>query len=371
MRIAIVDAREGMRVARDVYSKNGGILLKAESLLTESIIQNLKKRGVITVEIADDNNLVIRELQQERTDIISHDIMSEAEHTVRDIWNSVSQGRGICVSRVEKLVGNIIQELLQREITYPKLVDIRAMDDYTFTHSVNVCVLSLVMGIIKGYSEAELFDLGIGSLLHDLGKIIIPPEILRKAGSLNNEEMEIVRKHPAYGFSILCQEPGINIKSSLIAYQHHERYDGSGYPRGLKGDEIHEYAQIVAIVDVYDALTSDRVYRGKILPYEAVEMLIALGNRDFNPDYVRLFLENVEIYPVGSIVELNNDSLGIVTYVDKRMPMRPRISLLDREGDRLVPAGIEVDLMQETTLFITNVIKLDKDLLAQAMAVKR
>lgn len=366
MRIAITDAREGMKVARDVFSKDGRVLLKAGSLLTESSIRYLKKQGVIAIEI-EDRLLSGRKPVRPNSDPVWQEIISEAEHTVRDIWNSVSQGRGIHISRIERIVDSIIQELLQREITYPKLVDIRALDDYTFTHSVNVCVLSLIMGIAKGYSEDELFELGIGSLLHDLGKIIIPPEILGKADTLSAEEMGIVRKHPAYGFSLLVQESEININSSLIAYQHHERYDGSGYPRGLKGDEIHEYAQIVAIVDVYDALTTDRIYRNRIQPYEAVEMLIAMSGRGFNPDYVKLFLKNVEIYPVGSIVELNNGSLGIITGVDKNMPVRPQILLLKWEGERLVPTGDEVDLMKEVTLFITRVIKLDKELLEKVL----
>lgn len=369
MRVAIVDARPGMMVAQDLYSNDGLILLKAGTMLTDGIIKALKKRGVIAVEIGGQRAEALKP-EQDKVDILSDKIRTEAEHTVRDIWNAVSRGNAINVDQVKITVEDMLQELLGKEFTFLKLVDIGAMDDYTFTHSVNVCVLSLILGIIKGYSETQLFELGIGSLLHDLGKIIIPPEIINKPGSLNNEELGIVHKHPAYGFSILCQEPRISIESSLVAYQHHERYDGSGYPHGLKGDQIHEYAQLVSIVDIYDALTSDRVYRSKISPYEAVEILVAMSGQELNSVYVKSFLENVELYPLGSIVELQNGLLGIVTAVNKKLPTRPLIALLAREGEQLVPVGEDVNLMQDTTLFIDRIIKIDKGLLARVAPSK-
>lgn len=355
-----------MRVAQNIYGKDGNILLKMGSRLTESLIQSLKKRGVFALEIVEENDISDAE-DREKIDIISEKIRSEAEETVRDTWHAVLQGKAFSMNKVQKVVEGVLQELFTKDYAYLKLADIRALDEYTFAHSVNVCVLSLILGIIKGYSEESLYELGIGALLHDLGKTIIPTEILNKPGPLNNEEMAIVRKHPAYGFSILCQEPAIIFSSALIAYQHHERCNGEGYPKGLNQGEIHEYAQIVAIVDVYDALTSDRPYRKRLLPYEAVETLIAMSTQELNFNIVKLFLKNVDIYPVGSIVELNDCSIGIITSVNKNLPIRPQIRMLAREEDRYLPTGIDIDLMENTTLFITRVIGIDLDLLDEVL----
>jgi len=348
-----------MKLAENVY-KSGKVLLRAGTVLTLTTIDTLKKRGVLAVEVESEHAVRPFASGDQDIDIISREIRVEAEQTIKDIWKEVSKGGRIHIARVKSTVETILQELLKKRFTFLKLADIRALDDYTFTHSVNVCVLSLSLGIASGSTEAELLELGTGALLHDLGKVIIPTDVLNKPGPLDEVEMEIIHKHPAYGFHLLCQEPEIGIKAALIAYEHHERYHGGGYPQGLRGDSIYKFAQLVAIADVYDALTSDRAYRSKLKPYEAVEILIAMSGREFNPKLVNLFLENVEIYPVGCIVELNNGSLAVVTSVNKVLPIRPKVKKLVRRGESYMPEGDEMDLMKNPTVFITRVISLNR-----------
>lgn len=367
MRIAIIDACEGMKITENVYNKNGKVLLSAGTCLTQDAIRKLKRLGVLTIEVESDEKTppVVITPQRQSMDMISNDIRMEAEQTVKHIWEEVKHGGRIHVTQAKGMVEKILDELLKRRYAVSKLADIRALDDYTFTHSVNVCVLSLSLGISLDFSEADLLDLGTGSLLHDLGKTIIPPEVLNKPGPLDEHEITIVRKHPAHGFRLLCMEPEIRTSSALIAYEHHERYLGNGYPRGLTKNEIREFSQLVSIIDVYDALTSDRVYRSRISSYEAVEMIVAMSGRDFNPKYVKLFLENAEIYPVGSVVELNNNTLAVVTAVDKDLPIRPQVTVLEREGEHFVRSDEVIELMKNPTIFITRIISLD-----QGMAVK-
>jgi HD-GYP domain-containing protein (c-di-GMP phosphodiesterase class II) len=355
MRIPIIDARKGMRVAQNIYGKEGEVLLRVGSELSEGLIESLRKRGVFAIEVEEENKSYAVE-EDEKVDIISRELRSEAEEIVMDTWNAALEGKSFSMSKIKQVVEEVMDELLTKDYAFLKLADIRALDEYTFAHSVNVCVLSLLLGIIKNYSENRLYELGVGALLHDLGKTIIPPEILNKPGPLNNEEMAIVRKHPAYGFSLLCQEPDIAFGLALIAYQHHERCNGGGYPRGLVQGEIHEFAQIVAIVDVYDALTSDRPYRKSLLPYEAVETLVAMSAQELNFSIVKIFLENVDIYPVGSIVELNDHSTGIIVSVDKSLPVRPLIRMLVCENNHYVSTGTDINLMENNTLFIKKVL---------------
>ncbi len=358
MRISIVYAKPGMKLADNVY-KSRKVLLRAGTVLTPATINALKKRGILEIEVESERDMQALAAGSQEVDIISEEIRLKAEQTIKDIWEEVRNGGRIHIARVRSTVETILEDLSKRNYTFLKLADIRALDNYTFTHSVNVCVLALNLGIASGYTEAELLELGTGALLHDLGKVIIPGDVLNKPGPLNEKEIEIVRKHPAHGFHLLSQEPEIGINAALIPYEHHERYQGDGYPRGLRGDAIHKFAQLVAIADVYDSLTSDRSYRSKLKPYEAVEILIAMSGQGFNPKLVNLLLDNVEIYPVGCIVELNDGSLAVVTSVNKMLPIRPKVRKLVRHGESYVPSGDEMDLMENPTVFITRVISLN------------
>ncbi len=358
MLISIIDSRPGMKITQNVFDRSGRVLLRAGNILTPQLIDHLRRRGVFVLEVeGEGEDFSFRPAPD--PDIISRAVREQAENLVREIWEGVPRGKKIPVTAVRALVDKILEDLLERRCLICKLADIRALDDYTFTHSVNVCVMSLGIGLAKGFSRAALLDLGTGALLHDLGKVAIPPEILKKPGPLDPQEMAIVRTHPVHGYRLLAAEPEIPEKAALIAYEHHERFNGQGYPRGLKGDEVSQFAQLVAVIDVYDALTSDRVYRSKVLPYEAVEILIASSTTEFNPRYVRAFLEDMEIYPLGSIVELTNGDLGMVVAVNKALPIRPLLKRVVRRGRRLEVLEEEIDLMKETTLFVKRVVRFE------------
>ncbi|MGB9804909.1 HD-GYP domain-containing protein, partial [Desulfofundulus sp.] len=230
------------------------------------------------------------------------------------------------------------------------LTEICSADMYTYAHSVDVCVLALTVGVKFGYEKKDLLRLGIGGLLHDLGKSKVPPEILNKPGKLTPEEFREIKKHPAYGYKIILEsQDRIDPRSAAVILNHHERYDGTGYPRGLKGDEIDEMSAICSVADVYNAITTDRVYRKAHPPHEAYEMIMASGDLMFSSRIVEAFLKCVLPYPPGSVVRLSSGLVGVVLRVKQGFPFRPVL--------KLVGSGEELDLLKENSLVITGLIQ--------------
>ncbi|SMB90653.1 metal dependent phosphohydrolase [Thermanaeromonas toyohensis ToBE] len=349
--------RPGMVVARPIFDAEGRVLLNKGVILKPYYIQRLRELGIPAVYIADETGP-----EEEIADVVSEATRLKALKLVKETMEGVkgnrSAGKATLIEpqRVRQVVENIIEDLLSHKGIMVNLKDIRALDDYTFAHSVNVCIFAVITGITLKYPKASLLQLGMGALLHDIGKTLIPVEILNKPGPLTPEEYEIVCKHAQLGFEILNQQEGLGKLVPLVAGQHHERYNGSGYPCGLKGEAIHEFAAITAIVDEYDALTADRVYRKAYPAHEAYEMLAAAGN--FKHDYrlVKAFLSNVAAYPVGTLVQLNTGEVGIVLETLPGNSHKPRVRLLyDREG-RPLKVQPELNLAEEWERWIVKVV---------------
>ncbi|HPW41973.1 MAG TPA: HD-GYP domain-containing protein, partial [Bacillota bacterium] len=206
------------------------------------------------------------------------------------------------------------------------------------------------------YDEEKLRELGMGAMLHDIGKTRIPHEILNKPESLTKEEFELVKKHTSYGYELLKRSDVLSTYASYIALTHHERHDGEGYPLGLRGEEIHEFARIVSVADVFDAITSDRVYKKRINVNEAVEYLIGMGDHQFDYNIVRSFIEHITIYPPGTCVLLNSGEKAIVVDVNKKYPNRPIVRIL-ADGEGQIPTvPVEIDLTKNNALLISEII---------------
>ena len=193
----------------------------------------------------------------------------------------------------------------------------------------------------------------MGAILHDVGKMNIPFEILGKPGKLTEEEFEMVKKHPEYGFQLLKNIHTVSLHVAHCAYQHHERIDGSGYPRGLKGDEIHELGKIIAVADVFDAVTSNRVYRNAMLPHEGLEILYAGAGNQFEVSIVEAFRRAVAIYPMGLTVELNDDRKGVISGQNIGIGDRPIVRIIEEMGNPL-QESYEINLKNQPHLIITR-----------------
>lgn len=348
-RISVNNAQQGMINARAIYSSEGKILLADGIALNDFYITRLKELGILSLYIRDEfaGELSIPEVVSDKTRV-------ETTKLIRQAFTQIESSRRINILNIRDAVDKILDEVLSHSNTLVHLVDIRAFDDYTFAHSVNVCILSLMTGISLSYNTLQLKELGIGALLHDIGKTRIPKDILNKPDRLDACEFQKMQEHSLQGFEILRQYPEISLLSSHVAFQHHERMDGSGYPRLLHGNDIHEYARIVAVTDVYDALLADRVYRHAFLPYEAIRELTRGAYTLFDPRVVAALLDNIAIYPVGSVVQLNTGDVGIVVDVNKQSQHRPIIRMLvDHHGEK-IPGRQEIDLDKMSTVYIVK-----------------
>ncbi|MBM7623006.1 HD-GYP domain-containing protein [Sporohalobacter salinus] len=340
------DLEAGMKVAKPLYLSDGTVLLNAGVILKDSYIEQLKERNIPAVFIIDENLPEV-----EVPEVISDQTKLQATQTLRECMNDISLGTKLNARKVKKAVNDIVDEITSKNHVVVHLNDIRAYDDYTFGHSVNVTSLAILTGMSMGYNKLELRDLGVGALLHDIGKITVDEGILLKPDSLTDEEFAEIQKHTRRGYEIIRDTEGISSCSAHVAFQHHERMNGSGYPRGLQGDEILEFAQIAAVVDVYDAVTCDRVYRDAFAPHEALELLEDMMQAELNHEIVQIFFENVAIYPIGTLVELNNGEIGIVVDVNKEDLSSPVIRLI-KEDDEIE----EIDLMHNEEIEIKEVI---------------
>lgn len=353
-RVPISSVQPGMKVGHVVYNSLGQILLNRGVALTQAYINSLIQFGIPALYITDD---FLPDVRVE--DVIDDHTRVKAIKQVKTILTRTSVSQTILEDEaavLQKTVCEMLDQLLNSPSVMVNLVDIRNLDDYLFGHSVNVCVLSLLTGASLGMEKASLINLGMGAILHDIGKMLIPHHILNKPGKVTEEEFRQLKKHPEYSYEILARGGFVKKSSAIIALQHHERYNGSGYPRGLIGEDIQISSQIVGIADVYDAMTADRVYRRANLPNDVYEMLAACGDYLFDYDILKAFLGNVAAYPNGSVVGLNSNEIGVVAETSRGFPLYPKLKVIfNQEG--YCKESYLLDMTKDINLCITKLYK--------------
>ncbi|ASS74623.1 hypothetical protein CIG75_06335 [Tumebacillus algifaecis] len=344
-------------LAKPVLDEKGMILVGAGVKLSERMITRLKQLGVSSLYIEDKrtDDIVI-------VDAVSDETRRSAVNTVyNSMLSMIETERGARrASRpqigreISRVFQDILADLKANNSGLINLASIFTVDGYLYHHSVNVAILSTALGLAKGYGQKEITEIGVGALLHDIGCTKVPQEILNKPGRYSDLEYELMKKHAEWGYEMLREQDGVSLLSAHIAYQHHERNDGSGYPRGLKGDEIHEYSKIVGMCDVYEALTSKRFHREAFLPHEALEFILGGGTALFDLSLVRLFAKNVAVYPIGMTVKLNTDETAVVVSLNPEYPQRPVVRLLTDEYGRRLDSPYDIDLTKELTMMIVS-----------------
>lgn len=269
-----------------------------------------------------------------------------ASDLIDKVFANVLKGETPQLPEVRRVVSDLVESVIRNPDAQMCLCQLKNRDEYTAQHSINVCVLTITFGRHLGLGRSALNLLGTGALLHDIGKLKTPLEILNKPGRLTEEEFAIMKEHPAHGRAVLSEIPGIPPEAIDVAFSHHERLHGHGYPRGLKSDEISVWSKIVAIVDVYDAITSDRVYHDGMAPTEALTKMYEWRHRDFDPELLEQFIQCIGIYPIGSLVELSSGEVGVVISINPQFRLRPKVALvLDGDKKPYFPTRI-VDLAQ-------------------------
>jgi putative nucleotidyltransferase with HDIG domain len=306
----------------------------------EDIISKIINQGICEVYIDTDKGLdvsdaptaeeVNQEIQSELYKIVEqdkhnthsvpvHEEMTKAKNlkketieVVQNLMDNVGMDKPIRVSKIEDVVEKLVNSIFRNQDALMSLSRIRTADAYTYAHSISVCVYMVSFGKYLGYDSELLKKIGIGALLHDIGKTKIALAILNKRDNLSDQEYETIKGHVESGKKILEQSGSISETSIITAYQHHEREDGTGYPQGLSGDEITEYGKAISIVDVYDAITSDRSYKLRVEPTLALKKLFEWSAHHFNSELVQKFIRCVGIYPVGTLVLMESGWVGVV-----------------------------------------------------------
>jgi HD-GYP domain-containing protein (c-di-GMP phosphodiesterase class II) len=341
---------EGVELARDVVTGPPGTapLLRAGVRLSARYATLLPRSGVDAVWIEDDlgEYIDVEEPLTEDTRVRVHKVTGEAIDAAR---RALQAGAGLPPSVLEALAevaSTLVEDLLAHPPAAVALDNLSVFDTYTHRHSFQVTVLGLLLARRAWQTEGwvdyrgerrrdriggRMRKLGLGLLIHDVGKLATPLEILNKPGVLTDDEMEVMRAHPEAGAHLL-RNAGLSPLTMQVISSHHERPDGLGYPLGLAGAQVQEFPRIAAVADVYDAVTSDRVYKPAAPPHVGVKVIRAGAGTQFCPDVVRHFRTVVMPYPVGHEVRLPDGRTGVVSAVDPRLPERPTVRVLTGKG---------------------------------------
>lgn len=351
-RVSVGFLEAGMVAARNVHSAEGRLLVTKETVLSEAMVANIQKTSLGSIYV---RNPLFQDIEAE--EVVTEDNRRKAVMALKSAVTAYQKTKVLDIQPLKKVLRELVVEIIRNRDSMIHQLDMRTYQDYIYAHSVNTCVLSVLIAVNLDYPEGKLTDLALGTMLHDIGMMMLPDALLMKMGNLTPEESKQVQQHPEDGFNILRTVREIPITVAHIAYQHHERVDGKGYPRNLTADKILEFAKVAAVADTFDALVSDRPYRKGMVPHEAYEVMMALADSYVDRDILHLFLTHVAIYPVGAVVQLDNGQHGVVTKVLPRLQTRPQVRLLTDQQGNLLSEQTEIDLTQHLTLMISRVLK--------------
>ena len=301
---------------------------------------------------------VISEGQPEKDEI--RRIYLAAKQYMLHVREKVIKGESFQLEPALSFIDNILHssQYMVSQI-YQLTVDYEQEDDYYLSSPVNTLVYGLEIAQRMGYSKSEIIEFGLAAMLHDVGMFMIPDQILNKQGKLSDDEMELIKLHPDFAVAIMEPFAAIYPKMIKAIYQHQERANGQGYPLGLKGNEICDYAQIIGICDSYEAMTHHRPHKKQILQFESIKRLIDSKSNLFEPRIIKTFVDEISIYPIGSYVRLNNRNIGRVVAINKGYPMKPMIDVIfDEKGNKIKPSRI-IDLKNYPILNINATISID------------
>jgi HD-GYP domain-containing protein (c-di-GMP phosphodiesterase class II) len=383
-KIRVNELKPGMVFDNSVYIDMNNILVAPMVPLKKEDIDRLVKWGIEEVETAgvmvkqEDQPSAERESLKDKVSKLTEmmesdsggndgvlypgsieDLFEELVSMVEDVFEKVRNGVGYDKEKIIELVDRLIEKVKEDKNKALAVAAAEHEGKYIYTLAASVSIFAVVTGMSLEYGKHRLIPLGVGALLHDLGMVRVPSYITEKKGSLSEEEYNRIKTHPIYGYRIITKELELTNEIATIALQHHEAFDGTGYPRKSKGESISEFAKIVSICDVYAAMTRKRSYRDEHLSYNAMKNVLSESNRKFDPGIVKAFLSNMAIYPVGSIVQLNNSVIGRVASANPELPLRPKLEVLFDEFGDYVKGEKSLDLHEQTDLYIIKPLSKD------------
>lgn len=327
-------------------------------------VQQMAAAGIVGIEVERPQELAV--VEEDRRDLkqMAKETYARAIAAATDVINNAKLGRAVGFRKAKRMVQSLVELLLQEEPIVLGLTTLRCHEEYTHNHSVNVCILSLLVASRLGYSKTQLGDMGVAFLFHDIGKLNIPLAILNKPDSLTEEEWQIMRTHPIQGVKAVIKLKGVSDPSMsrlvTAAFEHHLGYDGTGYPKLAAPWQQSLIGRITAIADCYDAITSARVYiRSPFSPDKALQYMLERAGKAFDPVLLKVFINSVGIFPIGTLVLLDTKELGVVVQANPSLLDRPKVKLLtNRSGDEI--DGEVVDLAgidARTNRFRRSIVK--------------
>lgn len=331
----------GMVLDKDVIGiKTGAVLIPKDTTMTRTFIDKLTVNGIREVFIKEE---IIPEGMRNESLTQSY---SKVERTLDNIFDRIRDGEKV---ESEKVIGEMkefVDEISTERDILTQMRLLKKKDDYTFNHSLGVSILAITLGKWLNYSKDKILDLSIAGLFHDIGKLRVPEEIVTKPSRLTTEECAVMKKHSYYSYEMLLETDKFNNDILLGVLQHHEKMNGTGYPNRVTGDRIHEYAKIIAVCDIYHALTSRRVYKDKDSPLRAADYLRKESFTSLDPYITQVFLKNISKFYVGNKVLLSNGTTGIIVYIHPQDETKPIVQV----GESFV------DFQKEQSLEILDII---------------
>lgn len=325
--VALSDKLVGESLAMPVHGDGGRLMLAQGMKLTPALITALRSRGYTRVAVEDSlmEDVVIDESIREETRRMTIDAMDTAT-------KNILRGTRGDLKPIRDAIDNIIADLRYNPSACIGLYSLCSFDEETYTHSINVCILSVSAATVLGWPMTDIRNVGLGALLHDVGKVLIPRHIINKPALLTDEEYSLVKTHSMKGFELLQACYNVGPVVAHAALDHHERLDGSGYPRQVKGDNITELGRITAVADVYEAMTSDRPQRKAMLPEAVQAFLMEKRGIFFDGDMVEAMFKRVALYPTGTILSLWGGYVAVVIKQDPRANHRPIVRIVSGPG---------------------------------------
>jgi len=331
------DLVPGMKIAETILNDYGAIVVSEGTVLDDKLISKIKNLGMYRLQIFEEEHIKF-----ESKSVFRKKYNENVKKVKELIWD-ISNGSDLNSSKVDKVVDSVLEKAEERSDIISCLNEIRSADEYTYSHSVNVSFVSMLIGRWMKLSEDKIKLLVQAALLHDIGKTKVPFEILNKPGKLTDEEFEEIKKHTVYGYRILEKVPSVNRDVLAAVLMHHEREDGSGYPTGLTGEKINLFTKIISVADIFDAMTSNRVYKKKETPFDVFKYMEEDSIGKLSPVVVNVLLNNMANYYMGDKVRLNNGDIGEIVYINPRCVSKPIIKVGNKYIDMMIEKDAKIE----------------------------
>jgi HD-GYP domain-containing protein (c-di-GMP phosphodiesterase class II) len=363
--IEVREAKPGMKLAQAVFTRDGSLLVDAGTVLSSHTLDLLDLWGVFLIDVEPpqaepaaaaaviEKPAGIDEAAREKNKKRLGDLGLWVRTETRRILTTIQDVRGdIDAERLKQVASSIVDETFNGTEMMVSLTTIFDFDTYLFSHSVHVSILSTVVGISMGLTRKEIGSLATGCLVIDIGMLDIDRKIWDKTTALSDAEFQVVKRHPELGLRAAERLVHGDQDALAIVSQHHERIDGSGYPKRLQGKAIHPLARIAAVCDIYDAMQAPRAYRKKWLPYQVMSHLLVSSTETLDSEVVKVFLRTLSAYPIGSFIRLDTGEVAVVVSSNAQSPIRPVVKVFTGPQGNRLPKPVFIDLIEDRRFII-------------------